>query len=126
IEYVITIQALKEGWDCPFAYILCSVANTRSPTSVEQLLGRVLRMPYAKERSQEELNRAYAHVSSKTWINAQNKLYERLISMGFEEEEAKEFTYQIPIDGLNDVPQDRHFSVTLSEKPDLSALDLLD
>lgn len=124
IEYVITIQALKEGWDCPFAYILCSVANTRSPTAIEQLLGRVLRMPYAKLRSQEELNRAYAHVSSKTWINAQNKLYERLVSMGFEEEEAKEFTYQYPISGMSDVPQEQSFSVTLSVAPDLSELDL--
>lgn len=124
IEYVITIQALKEGWDCPFAYILCSVANTRSPTAIEQLLGRVLRMPYAKLRSQEELNRAYAHVSSKTWINSQNKLYERLVSMGFEEEEAKEFTYQYPMSGMSDVPQEQSFTVTLSAVPDLSKLDL--
>lgn len=124
IEYVITIQALKEGWDCSFAYILCSVANTRSPTAVEQLLGRVLRMPYARLRSQAELNRAYAHVSSKTWINAQNKLYERLVSMGFEEEEAKEFTYQYQMPGVQDVQQERFFTVTLSEAPDLSGLDL--
>jgi type III restriction enzyme len=124
IEYVITIQALKEGWDCPFAYILCSVANTRSPTAIEQLLGRVLRMPYAKIRTQEELNRAYAHVSSKTWINAQNKLYERLVSMGFEEQEAQEFTHQYPMSGMSDVPQEKFFSVTLSEAPDLSSLDL--
>jgi type III restriction enzyme len=124
IEYVITIQALKEGWDCPFAYILCSVANTRSPTAIEQLLGRILRMPYADLRSQDELNRAYAHVSSKTWVNAQNKLYERLISMGFEEEEAKEFTYQTPMTGWTEQPQTEPFSVTLSAKPDLSKLDL--
>ncbi len=121
---MITIQALKEGWDCPFAYILCSVANTTSPTAVEQLLGRVLRMPYAKIRTQEELNRAYAHVSSRSWINAQNKLYERLVSMGFEEEEAKEYTYQYPMSGMSDVPQEKVFSVTLNEKPDLSSLDL--
>ena len=23
IEYVITVQALKEGWDCSFAYVFC-------------------------------------------------------------------------------------------------------
>ncbi len=85
---------------------------------------RVLRMPYAKLRSQKELNRAYAHVSSRTWVNAQNKLYERLVSMGFEEEEAKEFTYQVPMTGISDVPQEKEFTVTLSEKPDLSDLDL--
>ena len=45
IRYIITVQALKEGWDCSFAYILCSVAEQHSARSVEQLLGRVLRMP---------------------------------------------------------------------------------
>ena len=42
VRYVITVQKLREGWDCPFAYILCSVAELNSPTAVEQL-GRVLR-----------------------------------------------------------------------------------
>lgn len=51
IRYVITVQALKESWDCSVAYVLCSVANTKSATSVDQLLRRVLRMPYAKERN---------------------------------------------------------------------------
>jgi hypothetical protein len=47
IRYVITVEALKEGWDCPSAYVFCSVARVSSLTAVEQLLGRVLRMPYA-------------------------------------------------------------------------------
>ena len=51
VRYIITVQALREGWDCPFAYILCSVQAIRSATAVEQLLGRVLRMPYAARRS---------------------------------------------------------------------------
>jgi type III restriction enzyme len=44
ITFIITQQALKEGWDCSFAYVLCSVSNQRSVRSVEQLLGRVLRL----------------------------------------------------------------------------------
>ena len=40
IRYVITVQALREGWDCPFAYVLCSVAEMRSSTAVEQILGQ--------------------------------------------------------------------------------------
>jgi len=63
IEHIITVEALKEGWDCPFAYVFCSVASIRSSTAVEQLLGRVLRMPYASRRHAPGLNRAYAHVS---------------------------------------------------------------
>ncbi len=45
VRYVITVQALREGWDCPFAYVLCSLQKLTSATAVEQLLGRVLRMP---------------------------------------------------------------------------------
>ena len=46
VRYIITINALKEGWDCPFAYVLASLADKRSPVDVEQILGRVLRQPY--------------------------------------------------------------------------------
>jgi type III restriction enzyme len=94
IEYVITKQALKEGWDCPFAYIFCSVANTKSAKDVEQLLGRVLRMPYAVKRSSEELNKAYAFVSSSCWTNSVNFLQDKLVSMGFENWEAENMLQQ--------------------------------
>lgn len=90
IDFVITIEALKEGWDCSFAYILCSVASTQSAKNVEQLLGRVLRMPYAKRRAQNELNRAYAHVSSSTWKHAAAQIHDHLVDMGFDEQEAQE------------------------------------
>ncbi len=63
IEYVITVEALKEGWDCSFAYVFCSVSRIQSAVDVEQLLGRVLRMPYAKRRRADALNRAYAFLS---------------------------------------------------------------
>src|SRR5208283_1976380 len=62
-QYVITVEALKEGWDCSFAYVFCSVSRIQSATDVEQLLGRVLRMPYAQRRKSDALNRAFAHVS---------------------------------------------------------------
>lgn len=90
IEFVITVDALKEGWDCSFAYILCSVAAKRSAKDVEQLLGRVLRMPYANKRQQNELNRAYAHVSSPTWNHAASQIHDRLVDMGFDEKEAQD------------------------------------
>lgn len=88
VEYVITVQALKEGWDCSFAYVFCSVANIHSAKDVEQILGRVLRMPYAKRRAHEDLNKAYAHVSRTSWPNAVMQLHDRLVEgMGFEEQE---------------------------------------
>lgn len=90
IQYIITIEALKEGWDCPFAYVFCSVQNVASATDAEQLLGRVLRMPYAKRRQIEDLNRAYAHLSSKKFGETARNLQDKLIGMGFEALEVAE------------------------------------
>ena len=123
IRYVITVQALREGWDCSFAYVLCSMASTRSPTTVEQLLGRVLRMPYARTRTQTELNKAYAHVSSQSWPRAAMQLQDHLVSMGFEHQEAEEFvcSQPRPFAGSDDRPQ-KPFEVLLHSPPDLSKL----
>ena len=88
IEYVITIEALKEGWDCSFAYVFCSVSRIGSSVSVEQLLGRVLRMPYAKRRESDMLNRAYAFLSEPSFGEAARTLVDKLVAMGFEEDEA--------------------------------------
>jgi|EndMetStandDraft_9_1072997.scaffolds.fasta_scaffold00889_6 type III restriction enzyme len=89
IDYVITVEALKEGWDCSFAYVFCSVANIKSATDAEQLLGRVLRMPYATRRRSPMLNKAYAHLVSKSFSEAANALKDRLVTMGFDEQEAE-------------------------------------
>lgn len=89
IRIVITVEALKEGWDCSFAYILASLQNINSATDVEQLLGRVLRMPYAKERAQPELNKAYAHVISDSIAQATANIKDRMVeNMGFNKWEA--------------------------------------
>lgn len=96
IEHVITIEALKEGWDCSFAYVFCSVANVHSKKDVEQILGRVLRMPYAKRRSDDELNRAYAHVARSGWPHAVSQLHDRLVDMGFDDREANGFIERPP------------------------------
>jgi len=85
VRYVITVQALREGWDCPFAYVLCSLQKLTSAPAVEQLLGRVLRMPYARKRGRPALERAYAHVCAAEFGQAARALADRLIDhMGFE------------------------------------------
>jgi type III restriction enzyme len=85
VRFVITVEALKEGWDCSFAYVLAGLQSVRSAKDVEQLLGRVLRMPYAKERTQEALNRAYAHVVADSFSQAAATLKDRMVeNMGFE------------------------------------------
>ncbi|MDP1830970.1 MAG: DEAD/DEAH box helicase family protein [Geothrix sp.] len=130
ITCVITIEALKEGWDCSFAYVFCSVAKVRSSTDVEQLLGRVLRMPYAKRRKHESLNRAYAHVSSDEFYQAATSLRDCLIDMGFEEMEADAFLQQgqplFDPDAFSGEKAPRPISLpldlVLQHMPDLSAL----
>ncbi|MFD2274631.1 DEAD/DEAH box helicase [Undibacterium arcticum] len=89
IRYVITVEALKEGWDCSFAYVLASLQSVNSAKDVEQLLGRVLRMPYAKTRQQETLNRAYAHIVAENFAQAAASLTDKMVqNMGFERFEA--------------------------------------
>ena len=56
ICYIITVNALKEGWDCPFAYILASLNNKNSKVDVEQIVGRIFRQPYARPQSKSPLN----------------------------------------------------------------------
>jgi type III restriction enzyme len=89
VRCVITVEALKEGWDCSFAYVLASLQSVQSAKDVEQLLGRVLRMPYAKNRQQEALNRAYAHIVATNFAEAAANLKDRMVqNMGFERYEA--------------------------------------
>jgi len=107
LRYIITVQALREGWDCPFAYVLCSLQPLSSATAVEQLLGRVLRMPYAKLRGRDSLNRAYAHVCEATFAHAAGALVDRLVSgMGFEAlDVASMIAPQMPLfDGTQTAP----------------------
>jgi type III restriction enzyme len=89
VRYIITVQALREGWDCPFAYVLCSVADIASPTYVEQILGRVMRLPMASRKTHPDLNVAYAFAASHRFMDAAEALTDALIQNGFEREEAK-------------------------------------
>lgn len=92
VKYVITQQALAEGWDCAFAYVLVSLAGVKSATRVEQLLGRILRQPQAKRRENEALNRSYAYVVSRDFGETAETLRECLVqSAGFNHQEAVEF-----------------------------------
>ena len=88
VRYIITVQKLREGWDCSFAYVLCSVAEQHSATAVEQIVGRVLRMPKATRKQTPELNMAYAYIASSNFIETLNTLADALVENGFEKQEA--------------------------------------
>lgn len=89
IRYIITVDALKEGWDCPFAYVLSVVSNMESLTAIEQLIGRVLRMPYVEEKDRKELGFAYVFVASNSFETVANNIGQTLIKSGFEKMEAQ-------------------------------------
>lgn len=92
VKYVITQRALAEGWDCPFAYILVSMASLHSATAVEQLLGRVLRQPEAQRREAYALNQSYAFVVSRNFAETAGALRDSLVeNAGFDRKEVAEF-----------------------------------
>ncbi|WP_204139632.1 DEAD/DEAH box helicase family protein [Halomicronema sp. CCY15110] len=59
ICYIITKQALQEGWDCSFAYVLTVLTNPSSKTAITQLVGRILRQPYARKTEVKALDECY-------------------------------------------------------------------
>ena len=61
VRYIITKDALKEGWDCPFAYQLALLDNTTAQTAMTQLIGRVMRQPHARATNRPELDSCYIY-----------------------------------------------------------------
>ncbi len=59
IRVIITKQALQEGWDCPFAYVLCSLAASSNLAGMTQLIGRILRQPQAEKTGVAPLDECY-------------------------------------------------------------------
>lgn len=89
-QFIITVDKLREGWDCPFAYVLFSFRNTTSATAVEQVLGRILRMPQVTRKQREALNRAYAYVVSDQLAETVQNLRDGLVQSGFERMETRD------------------------------------
>lgn len=83
VRYIITINALKEGWDCPFAYILASLADKNSAVDVEQILGRVLRQPYVMKHSFSLLNVSYVLTASSKFLDTLDTIVKGLNKAGF-------------------------------------------
>ena len=61
VRYIITKDALKEGWDCSFAYLLTLLDNTTATTAMTQLMGRVMRQPHARATNHPKLDSCYVH-----------------------------------------------------------------
>ncbi|MDD5483671.1 MAG: DEAD/DEAH box helicase family protein [Kiritimatiellae bacterium] len=81
IRYIITKQALQEGWDCSFAYVLVILTNPSSQNALTQLVGRILRQPYARKTQVRELDESYVFC-----FQQRGKELLDNIKQGFEEE----------------------------------------
>ncbi|MBC7569500.1 MAG: DEAD/DEAH box helicase family protein [Spirosoma sp.] len=83
VRYIITVNALKEGWDCPFAYILASLADRSSSVDIEQILGRVLRQPYVMRHQNDLLNVSYVLTASAKFTETLQSIIRGLEFAGF-------------------------------------------
>jgi type III restriction enzyme len=126
VKFVITQKALAEGWDCPFAYILVSMASLSAATAVEQLLGRVLRQPGAIHRQAKPLNQSYAFVVSRNFADTAGALRDRLVAgAGFERRDAADFVTaakieqsRLDLQGHSGRAVFHPVPIALTEKPD--------
>lgn len=96
VRFILTVQKLREGWDCPFAYVLCSLRETRSATAIEQIVGRILRLPRAEAKQHPDLNCAYAFSVSDSITEVLAELRDALESNGFTAAEAERIIIPIP------------------------------
>lgn len=85
IRFIITVNALREGWDCPFAYVLVSVSNLGARLSVEQTIGRIMRLPNAEEKSDPALNSAYIFALTKNFGQTSDMVIKGLQENGYED-----------------------------------------
>ncbi len=90
IRYIITVNALKEGWDCPFAYVLISVANIGARIAVEQTMGRILRLPNARDKKNLELNYSFVFTSSESFSKASSAIINGLEANGYSRADLRE------------------------------------
>lgn len=92
VRYIITVNALKEGWDCPFAYILVSLADKSSAVDVEQILGRILRMPHVQQHDNDLLNMSYVFTASNLFMDTLQNVVKALNRAGFSEKDYRDLT----------------------------------
>ena len=111
VRYIITVNALKEGWDCPFAYILASLANKTSQVDVEQILGRILRLPHTSQHTQSALNMSYVLTSSNDFNNTVAHIVKGLNSAGFSDKD-----YRIGESAKPQVPEQPAEQITLPDQ----------
>ena len=96
VRIIITKEALREGWDCPFAYVLTILSKTTSKIALTQMIGRILRQPYAKRTNIESLNKCYVFCRDQ---DVKDAVY--AVRKGLEEEGMGDISSQIITENSN-------------------------
>ncbi len=121
VRYIITINALKEGWDCPFAYILASLADKSSAVDVEQILGRVLRQPYVQKHKSFQLNVSYVLTASAKFNETLQSIVKGLQESGFSKNDYRKVNKMIDTETVTNSPvEDFLFPEQIDEQIDES------
>ena len=101
VRWIITKDALKEGWDCSFAYVLALLDNTTATTAMTQMTGRIMRQPHARRIAQcQALNQCYIYCYNTDVGKAVDK-----VKAGLENEGLTGLGDAIRGDGEGDAPQ---------------------
>ena len=111
VRAIITKQALQEGWDCPFAYVLCSLVASSNKKALTQLVGRILRQPHALKTGIESLDECHIithHASTAEVIDT--------IKHGLEKDGLGDLVLRIPQDESSD---DGNVLRTIERRPSL-------
>ena len=115
VRYIITVNALKEGWDCPFAYILASLANKSSKIDVEQILGRILRLPNVTRHPDDLLNLSYVFTCSAKFDETLQEIVRGLNAAGFTEKDYR----QVASEEVRFPDIDENYGALVVKSPDL-------
>lgn len=94
IRAIITKHALQEGWDCPFAYVLCSLATSHNLSGMTQLVGRILRQPEARKTGVPALDQCYVFCH-----NVETSAVVECVKKGLESDGMGELAGRIRTDG---------------------------
>ncbi len=119
VRYIITVNALKEGWDCPFAYILASLADKSSSVDVEQILGRVLRMPWVRRNANPMLNMSYVLTASPKFLDTLDNIVKGLNRAGFSDNDYKIAELEKPKETQSVLPSIEQGDLFAPQKPEI-------
>lgn len=116
IRVIVTKQALQEGWDCPFAYVLCSLAASSNLGAMTQLVGRILRQPDTVKTKVGELDRCYIHC-----FHARTGLVVEAIKDGLKGDGMGDLTGKLSVTGQNENGGSAEKPMTRSRRPIFAA-----